>query len=81
VSRKRDGQWQQAQPLTGINTAASEYNESVSPDGAWLYFSSTRRWTGPIGERFDVPRNDAAIAGIGDGNDDVYRVPMAALGL
>jgi hypothetical protein len=81
VSRKRDGHWQQAQPLTAINTAASEYNESVSPDGKWLYFSSTRRWAGPIGERFDFPRNAAAVTGIGDGNDDVYRVPMAALGL
>jgi len=81
VSRKRDGQWQPARPLTTINTAASEYNESVSPDGTWLYFSSTRRWTGALGARFDVPRNDAAVAGIGHGNDDVYRVPMASLGL
>jgi Tol biopolymer transport system component len=80
VSHRRDGRWQPAQPLA-INTAASEYNESVSPDGKWLYFSSTRRWTGPLGERFDFPRNAAAIAGIGNGNDDVYRIPAAALGL
>jgi len=81
VSHRRDGRWQPARPLTAINTAASEYNESVSPDGKWLYFSSTRRWTGPLGERFDFPRSAAAIAGIGNGNDDVYRVPAAALGL
>jgi len=30
LSRRRDGRWEHARPLTEINTAASEYNESVS---------------------------------------------------
>lgn len=79
-SRRRDDRWEPARPL-GINTSASEYNESVSPDGKWLYFSSTRRWRGPLGARFDVPRSPAAVRGIGDGHDDVYRVSTASLGL
>lgn len=81
LSRRRDGQWERAQPITAVNTAASEYNESVSPDGQWLYFSSTRPYAGALGERFDVPRDAAAVAGIGNGNDDVYRLPMKRLGL
>jgi len=80
-SRRRDGRWEPARPITAVNTEASEYNESVSPDGKWLYFSSTRQFHGVIGERFDYPRNEAAITGIGNGNDDVYRVSMVAIGL
>ncbi len=82
VSRRVRGVWQRARPAAGgVNTPAAEFNQSVSPDGRWLYFSSTRPHTGPLGERFDVPRDDAAVAGIGNGKGDIYRVPLAALGL
>ncbi|HEU4537558.1 MAG TPA: hypothetical protein VFS00_25740, partial [Polyangiaceae bacterium] len=82
-SRRAGGRWQRARPLTEINTPASELAHTVSPDGEWLYFSSTRPLTEPVGERFDLPRNDAALIGIGigDGKGDIYRIPMGALGL
>jgi len=82
LSRKRDGRWLPARRLPEpINSRASEYNHSVSPDGRWLYFSSTRPFAGPIGARFDVPRDDAAIRGIGNGKTgDIYRVAISALG-
>lgn len=35
--------WAAAQPLLAVNTAASEWNHSISPDGSWLYFTSGRR--------------------------------------
>jgi hypothetical protein len=50
VSVRRDGVWQGARLLPReVNTAALEFNQSVSPDGVWLYFSSTREDPGPLG--------------------------------
>ena len=81
ISRRVHGVWQRAHPVAGgVNTPAAEFNQSVSPDGRWLYFSSTRPHAGSLGERFDVPRNEASVRGIGNGKGDIYRVPMAALG-
>jgi hypothetical protein len=60
VSRRIDGRWQPATPLpASVNTSVSEWNHSVSPDGAWLYFT----------------RSSRTLKG------DMYRVPMAAIGL
>ena len=81
LSRRVNGAWQQPEPLTAINTRWNEFNQSVSPDGRWLYFSSSRPHSGPLGRRFDTPRNDANVAGIGNGKGDIYRVPMGELGL
>jgi Tol biopolymer transport system component len=82
VSRSVRGAWQRPVLLGhGVNAAASDFNQSVSPDGRWLYFSSTRPHAGPVGERFDVPHDDRAISGIGNGKGDIYRIPLRALGL
>ena len=81
LSRRLNGVWQGAHPVGGvINTTKSEFNQSVSPDGKWLYFSSDRPLAGSIRERIDFPRNDRSIHGIGNGKGDIYRVPMSALG-
>ena len=81
--RGADGRWERAQRLPeGINTAAGDWNHSVSPDGEWLYFSSSRPYEGPLGERLDTPRDERSIRGIGDGRrGDIYRVRLRALGL
>ncbi|WP_224362039.1 Xaa-Pro aminopeptidase [Hyalangium versicolor] len=82
LSRRLPEGWEKAQLLGGgINSRDSEYNQSVTPDGKWLYFSSTRPLAGSLGERFDVPRDDKMIRDIGNGTGDMYRVPMSALGL
>ena len=82
VSLEVDGRWQEAQPLRAVNTAAYEFTPSVSPDGQWLYFSSTRPHTGPLGERLDAPRDERLVAGIGDGRKgDLYRIRMDVLGI
>jgi Tol biopolymer transport system component len=43
LSRNLAGRWQPARPLPGVNTAESEWNHSISPDGKWLYFSLNGR--------------------------------------
>ena len=82
LSRRSAGRWEKAAPLPEpVNSAASDWNHSVSPDGRWLYFTSSRPLAVPVGQRLDTPRDDGAIAGIGNGKGDMYRVPMSALGL
>jgi Tol biopolymer transport system component len=81
LSRRLGNTWRDPEPIASVNTRAAEFNQSISPDGRWLYFSSTRRRTGPLGERFDTPRTDASIAGIGNGKGDIYRIQMSELGL
>ncbi len=82
LSRRERGVWQGSQRLGhGVNTPGYDFNQSVSPDGAWLYFSSTRPHPGPLGERFDSPRNDGAVAGIGNGKGDIYRIATSGLGI
>ncbi|MFN8583446.1 MAG: hypothetical protein U0163_21030 [Gemmatimonadaceae bacterium] len=79
VSLRVNGEWQAPRPITAVNTPAMELNHSVSPDGQWLYFSSNRRYSGPLGERFDHPPNDSLVQGIGNGKGDIYRIPMSAV--
>ena len=80
ISRRSGGAWSPARPLAAINTAASEWNHSVSPDGEWLYFGSNRAYAGPLGPRLDVPRDDRNVLGVGDGKQgDIYRVPLRTL--
>ncbi len=80
--RLPDGTWEKARLLGhGLSSPARDFNPSVSPAGKWLYFSSNRPFAGDVGPRFDHPRNDAALVGIGKGTGDIYRLPMSALGL
>ncbi|HEU4883744.1 MAG TPA: hypothetical protein VFT45_15910 [Longimicrobium sp.] len=82
ASVRSDGVWQRARLFPAhVNTPALEFNQSVSPDGVWLYFSSTRSDPGPLGPRFDTPLDSVAINGIANGKGDIYRIPVAELGL
>lgn len=80
LSRRGTAGWQPAVPLTLVNSPAMELNHSVSPDGAWFYFSSNRSYQGPLGDRLDWPLRPEAVTGIGDGRKgDIYRLPMSAI--
>jgi hypothetical protein len=81
LSERVDGGWTPARRLPEpINSPAGDFNQSVSPDGRWLYFSSNRPSAGPFGPRFDDPLDDAALRGIGNGKTgDIYRVAMTAI--
>lgn len=76
LSQRSGSTWSVAEPLRAINTPANEWNHSVSPDGRWVYFTSTRAFHGALGERFDDPRDPRLIEGIGNGKGDIYRVSM-----
>jgi Tol biopolymer transport system component len=78
ISARRNGVWQKSRPIgAGINTRAAEFNPSVTPDGKWLFFSSNRPHSPPFGPRFDNPRDERNVDGIGNGKTgDIYRIPM-----
>jgi Tol biopolymer transport system component len=61
ASRRVDGRWTPARRLPEpINSIGRDFNQSVSPDGRWLYFSSTRR-DGKTGDIYRV-----ALPALGD---------------
>jgi outer membrane protein OmpA-like peptidoglycan-associated protein len=42
-SELKEGVWQKAEPLVGINTTDNEGAESISPDGTWLVYTACNR--------------------------------------
>lgn len=81
ISERRNGVWQKSHLIgSAINTTSAEFNPSVTPDRRWLFFSSNRAHAPPFGPRFDTPRDDRRIQGIGNGKTgDIYRVRMRAI--
>ncbi len=80
-SRRVDEAWQPARPLpSAVNTPLDDFNPSVSPDGLWLYWSSTR------GAFDEVPEQALAAAELerrlsrpGNGLGDIWRARLADL--
>lgn len=61
-----------------INSPAVDYCPLVSPDGQWLYFSSTRGFLEtPTASRPTAEQLRQALASPGNGLGDTWRVPMA----
>lgn len=82
LSRRERGVWQRAQRLDhGVSSAWSDFNQSVSPDGKWLYFSSTRPYGGTIVPRSDTLPVVGAANGVGNGKGDIYRIALRDLGV
>jgi len=81
LSVRRNGVWQKAHPLPrDVNTPALEYNQSVSPDGRWLYFSSTRGFFDqPPPAPLSYPELQRRLLGVGNGLGDIYRVEMSRI--
>jgi hypothetical protein len=65
-----------------VNSPKGDFNHSVSPDGRYLFFSSTR---GQFDSMPPAPLPYAEmqrrLTGIGNGLGDIYRIPLAELGI
>ena len=81
TTRGADGQWTTPRNLgPGVNSPSTDYCPLVSPDGKWLYFSSTRHFAdsalaAPLRARALRER----IRSPGNTLGDTYRVPLAPL--
>jgi Tol biopolymer transport system component len=62
-----------------LNSPGWDWCPSVSPDGRWFYFSSSRVRTHPAPASYQELIDQ--LRGPGNGHGDVYRVPFTELGL
>jgi Tol biopolymer transport system component len=83
VSERRDGAWQRARPLGGgVNSTKGDFNQSVSPDGKYLFFSSTRGHFDSVpDQRVPYREMQRRLTGVGNGLGDIYRIPLRDLGI
>lgn len=83
ISYRRNGVWQRPLRLPEpINSTANDLNPSVSPDGRYLYFTSTRSVFDTIPtRRYDYRDIWRALNSPGNGLGDIYRVDMEQLGV
>jgi hypothetical protein len=83
LSERRNGVWQRARLLGGgVNSTKGDFNQSVSPDGRYLYFSSTRGvFDSMPGEPLPYSEMQRRLTGVGNGLGDIYRIPVEELGI
>jgi Tol biopolymer transport system component len=83
ISYRRNGVWQRALHLPApINSPAGDMNPSVSPDGKYLYFSSTRSVFDNVPARpYEYRDLWRRLMSPGNGLGDIYRVEMEQLGV
>jgi Tol biopolymer transport system component len=81
MSSRVNGVWQKAIHLgNGVNSSGGDYNQSVSPDGKWLYWSSTRSVLDKSpAKRMTYDELERQLASPGNGLGDIYRIPMSAI--
>ncbi len=83
VSYRRNGEWTKAVNLGDkINTRATEFSPKVSPDGKYLFFTSTRGFAdAPLAKRLSYPELSRKLRGTRNGLGDIYQIEMGALNL
>ncbi len=83
ISYRRNGIWQRAVRLPApINSTAADLNPSVSPDGRYLYFTSTRSVFDTIPRaRYEYRDFWRKLMSPGNGLGDIYRVEIEDLGV
>ena len=83
ISYRRDSGWSKAANLgTVINTGAVEFSPSVSPDGKYLFFASTRGFADqPLARKFSYHELKAALHKPRNGLGDIYQIDLEALKL
>jgi hypothetical protein len=80
VSERRNGTWQRARPIDPVNSPKGDFNHSVSPDGKYLFVSSTRgQFDSMPPVQILYPEMQRRLTGIGNGLGDIYRIPMSEL--
>lgn len=83
ISYQRDGSWTKAVNLGDkINSKGSEYSPSVSPDGKYFFWSSTRGLVSASQpKRLTYPELLTKLRGPGNGLGDIYQIDLSALNI
>lgn len=81
ISERKDGVWTSPRHLpAGINSPALEFCPSLSPDGRYLYFTSTRGFgIEPPDRPLTYRELTARLRSVGNGLGNIYRIPISAV--
>ena len=83
VSYHRDSTWSAPVNLGhGVNSGAWDFSPRVSPDGRYLFFTSSRGFSdAPLPARLDYRELVRKLRAPGNGLRDIYQIDLDALGL
>jgi hypothetical protein len=83
ISYNRDGLWTRLKNIGApINSAGYEFGPKISPDGKYLFFSSTRsKFNGSEFDKFTTKEYEDWLHSPGNGLGDIYFVDLSALHL
>lgn len=83
ISYNRDGNWTPAKNLgEKFSSSGFEYSPKLSPDGKYLFFTSTRGFgSEPLNKRLNYKELIEKLRGPGNGLGDIYQVDVSALKL
>lgn len=83
VSYNQDGAWTKAVSLGDkVNSSRLEYSPLISPDGKYLFWTSTRNFTDqPLEKRLSYLELMEKLGNPGNSLGDIYQIDLSALGL
>jgi len=81
VSSNEQGRWTSPRNLgTPINSSGWEFGMKVSPDGRYVFYTSSRdAWDRPLGTRLTYDQLEARLRAPGNGRFDIYQVDLSAI--
>jgi hypothetical protein len=81
ISENHEGVWTSPRHLpSGVNSSSREFCPSLSPDGKFLYFTSTRGFgTEPQERPLTYRELSRSLHGIGNGLGNIYRVTLSSV--
>lgn len=83
ITYNRDGQWTKATNLGDkINSTGNEYSPTISPDGRYFFWTSTRGFADkPVGKRLDYRELMSRLRSPRNGLGDIYQIDLSALNI
>lgn len=83
VSYNHNGNWTAPEDLGAkINSTGAEYSPTISPDGRYFFWTSTRNFTDePLKERADTRTMMKKLRSAGNGLGDIYQIDLSELRL
>ncbi len=83
LSYNHDGAWTQPVNLGDkINSSGNEYSPTISPDGRYFFWTSTRGFAAkPLPRRLNYRELSARLRGPANGLGDIYQIDLSELGI
>ena len=81
ISYNRNGEWSKPENLGDkINSAGNEYSPTISPDGKYFFWASTRGFADkPLEKRQNYRELMDKLRGPGNGLGDIYQIDIGEL--